>query len=182
MNRFLIIILIILFFVELTTATPKTISNLEEEISFEDIEQELNQNIQEEQKKKIEREELTTLEEKKKESVAAEVEVSNQAESLLYTKKAKIIILNKITAKSEHVEFKVGQIKFFGNLSVELRKCGKTSDPVNSSSLMLLTIIDHKLEDDASTIFDGWMDSANPSISTLEHPVYEVIPTECIAG
>lgn len=149
---------------------------LAEASSIEEIEQELNN----EQKNKINREDLPTLEDKKKESSAAEIEINPNIQELVYKGKAKLIILNKITAKSELVEFKIGQIKFFGKVSIELHKCAKNTDPVKGSNLVLLTIFDNKLKDEKSPIFHGWMDSSNPSISTLEHPVYEVIPVDCV--
>lgn len=94
--------------------------------------------------------------------------------------KAKLIILNKITAKSELVEFRLGETKYFGNLSVEVKKCVKKTDPLNSSSLMLVSIFDNKPDDDKKSVFQGWIDSSNLSISTIEHPIYEIIPKECI--
>lgn len=144
--------------------------------SIEEIEQELNQ----EQENRIDRKNLPTLEDKKKESSAGEIEINHNANEVIYKKKAKLIILNKITAKSELIEFKLGQIKFFGKISIEVNKCAKTTDPIKTSNLVFLTIFDNKLETDKPPIFHGWMDSANPSVSTLEHPVYEVISVDCL--
>ena len=94
--------------------------------------------------------------------------------------RAKIIVLNKITAKSEEAILKIGELKFFGNLSVEVHKCLQNVDPYTPNSLMLLTIYDNKVEEDRLTVFHGWIVSSNPSLSTLEHPVYEVISRECV--
>ena len=46
---------------------------------------------------------------------------------------------------------------------------------------MLLTIFDNKIDDDNLSVFHGWIVSSNPSISTFEHPVYEVIAVDCIS-
>jgi len=96
--------------------------------------------------------------------------------------KAKLIILNKITTKSTEHVLKIGEVKFFGNLSIELHKCIKATDPYNANNWMLLTIFDNKVEEDNLSVFHGWVLSSNPSISTLEHPVYEVIPLDCIVS
>ncbi len=101
--------------------------------------------------------------------------------TLVKMEKASIIILNKITAKSSKEIFKLGEIRFFGNVSIEVHKCIKSTDPFNENNLMLLTIFDNKIEDDNLSVFHGWVVSANPSLSTLEHPVYEVIPVDCIS-
>jgi hypothetical protein len=94
-------------------------------------------------------------------------------------KKAKIILLNKITAKSEQIELDVGEVKFFGNLSIEVHQCFHSTDPYKPNDLMLLTIFDNKTEDEHLSVFHGWMVTSNPSISTPEHPVYEIIPRLC---
>ena len=107
--------------------------------------------------------------------------IENSKDSpLMKMGRAELIVLNKITAKSTRKTFNLGEIKFFGNLSIEVHKCVKSTDPFNANNLMLLTIFDNKIEDDNLSVFHGWIVSSNPSISTLEHPVYEVIAVNCI--
>lgn len=100
---------------------------------------------------------------------------------LIKTDKAELIVLNKITAKSVKKTFNLGEVQFFGNLSIEVHKCVKSTDPFNLNNLMLLTVFDNKIDDDNLSVFHGWLVSSNPSISTLEHPVYEVIAVNCIS-
>jgi hypothetical protein len=101
-------------------------------------------------------------------------------EPLPQADKGKLIILNKITTKSTEYILKIGEVKLFGNLSVELHKCIKGTDPYNANNWMLLTILDNKVEKENLVVFHGWVLSSNTSLSTLEHPVYEVIPLDCI--
>ena len=105
---------------------------------------------------------------------------SSQDNPLVRMSRAELIVLNKITAKSTHAIFNLGEIKFFGNLSIEVHKCIKSTDPFNANNLMLLTVFDNKIDDDNLSVFHGWVLSSNPSLSTLEHPVYEVLPVKCI--
>ncbi|GAB4166380.1 MAG: hypothetical protein Tsb006_5750 [Rickettsiaceae bacterium] len=98
---------------------------------------------------------------------------------VISTKYAKLIVLNKITAKSSTHTLKVGEVKFFGNLSIEVHKCMKNTDPLETNNLMLLTVFDKRIDEDDLSVFHGWVMSSNPSLSTLEHPVYEIIPLEC---
>lgn len=93
---------------------------------------------------------------------------------------AKIVVLNKITAKSQEVKLALGEVKFFGNLSIEIHKCIKNTSLYNNYSLMLMSIFDNKLDDDKLLVFHGWIVSQYPSLSTLEHPVYEVIGKDCL--
>lgn len=151
-----------------------------ETYSLEEIEKDLlNQNSVAEVEK-IEREDLQKLEDKKKESISSEIDVSEDNKEFSYKQSAKVVVLNKITAKSELIKFKIGVTKVFGNISVEVHKCAKNINPLKSSNLMLITVFDNKIDNDKLLVFHGWMDSSNLSISTMEHPVYEIIPIDCI--
>ena len=108
------------------------------------------------------------------------IDASKNAGPLVKMSRAQLIILNKITAKSKHTTFNLGEVKFFGNLSIEVHKCIKSTDPFNANNLMLITVFDNKIDDDNLSVFHGWVIYSNPSLSTLEHPVYEVIPVDCI--
>lgn len=147
---------------------------------LEEIEQGLLSQDPKAEPAKIERKDLPKLEDKRKESISSEIDVPLETGSFSFKKTAKIIVLNKITAKSELTEFKLGMIKFFGNLSIEVHKCVRNADPVRSANLVLITVFDNKLDNDKLLVFHGWMDSSNLSISTLEHPVYELIPVDCV--
>ena len=92
---------------------------------------------------------------------------------------AEIIILNKITAKSQREILNVGEVRFFGNMSIEAHKCVKNTDPFNSNNFILLTVSENKIEEDNLVIYHGWLASSNLSIATIEHPVYEVIAMDC---
>ena len=110
------------------------------------------------------------------------IDASKNSGPLVKMNRAQLIILNKITAKSKCTTCNLGEIKFFGNLSIEVHECIKSTDPFNPNNLMLITVFDNKIDDDNLSIFHGWVISSNPSLSTLEHPVYEIIPVDCISG
>ncbi|MFK7968043.1 MAG: DUF2155 domain-containing protein [Rickettsiaceae bacterium] len=172
-------LLIIFIFCNLCTLCLAEDESLEM-YSLEEIEKDLLNQSAISEVEKIEREDLQKLEDKKKESISYEVNIPQVEEVFSYKKIAKIIILNKITTKSNLVKFNLGESKFFGNISVEVHKCAKNMNPLKSSNLMLITVVDNKIKDDKILVFHGWMDSSNLSISTLEHPVYEIIPMDCI--
>lgn len=101
-------------------------------------------------------------------------------ENFFIAKKAEIIILNKITAKSKKEIFNLNKKRFFGNLSIEIHQCAKSKDPFYEDNLMLIKVMDNKIDEDNIIIFNGWVTSSNPSLSTVEHSVYEIIPVNCI--
>lgn len=105
---------------------------------------------------------------------------SSVTPDVIYTNKAQIVILNKITTKPYTLNVAVGKRYNFSSISYEVHKCAKSTDAYNLSNKMLVSVYDTKEKADNSLIFRGWMISTNPSISTIEHPVYELIPIKCI--
>ena len=91
----------------------------------------------------------------------------------------KIIILNKITATSKELNLKIGKPQYFGNIQITLHKCIKNLDPYNEDNYMLFTVTEHKIDEDPMLIFQGWLLSSSISISSLEHPIYEIFAQVC---
>ncbi|GAA5252727.1 DUF2155 domain-containing protein [Candidatus Rickettsia kedanie] len=91
----------------------------------------------------------------------------------------KIVALNKITATSEEINFKVGEEKYFGNIKIKLHKCIKNLDPYNEDNYLLMTITEYKIDEDPNLLFQGWMISSSMSLSTFEHPIYEIFVKDC---
>lgn len=94
--------------------------------------------------------------------------------------KAKIIALNKITAKSKEITLKIGESQYFGNIEIKIHKCLKSLDPYLPNNDILLTVIEQKIDEDQMAIFQGWLISSNISVSTFEHPVYEIFAKDCL--
>ncbi|MCC8398734.1 MAG: DUF2155 domain-containing protein [Rickettsia endosymbiont of Labidopullus appendiculatus] len=92
----------------------------------------------------------------------------------------KVIALNKITATSKELLLKPNEPQFFGNIQIKLHKCIKNLDPYNGDNYMLLTIIEHKIDEDPMLIFQGWLISSSISVSTFEHPIYEIFAKDCL--
>lgn len=90
-----------------------------------------------------------------------------------------IIALNKITAKSERLTFKIGEEKYFGNIKIKTHKCVKNLDPYNEDNYILMTVTEYKIDEDPELIFQGWMTSGSISLSTFEHPIYEIFAQNC---
>lgn len=88
--------------------------------------------------------------------------------------------LNKITAKTLLLEIKVGDTIKFGKLTITVHKCWQAPLEQKPESKILLEIYDAGNKDDSKTrIFYGWMFSSSPSISALEHPIYDITAAGC---
>lgn len=93
--------------------------------------------------------------------------------------KAVLQILNKTTAKSSVVEVPVGGSTKIGQLSVKVDKCWQAPLEQKPDSRILLEISETKIDGITKRIFFGWMISSSPSISSLEHPIYDVTALSC---
>lgn len=96
---------------------------------------------------------------------------------------AKIQILDKTTAKSEDKEIKVGEELEFGNIVIKIKKCWQAPLDQKPDSRILMEVFEKtpiiSKESENNRIFYGWMIAASPSVSGLEHPVYDIVALNC---
>lgn len=87
--------------------------------------------------------------------------------------------LNKVTARISQLEAPVGTSVRFGNLEVIVQRCAKSAPNERPENAALLEIFDRKPDEAAVVAYHGWMFSSSPSLSGLEHPVYDITVLEC---
>ena len=87
--------------------------------------------------------------------------------------------LNKVIGRVYKLEIPLGTVTRFENLEIIARKCVKTIDPLENAAL--LEIREVKTGKEPNQIFLGWMFSSSPSISSIEHPVYDISVVSCEA-
>lgn len=93
---------------------------------------------------------------------------------------ATVQILNKITAKTQYLKIPVNSNKVFGTLLINVKSCWKASPYEISENKILLHVLEKKNgEHKYKTIFEGWMFSSSPGISSLEHSVYDIAAIDC---
>ena len=95
---------------------------------------------------------------------------------------AKIVALNKITAKSKEFSVKIGSTAYFGNIAISVKKCWSNNDPYFPQNKILLSVVESRVDEDPQNIFTGWMISSNIQASAMEHPSYELIAIDCHNG
>lgn len=106
--------------------------------------------------------------------------IKNQPENR-FVDKVKLHGLNKITGKTSVIEAKVGDTIKFEELEILFLKCWKSYPEENTENKLLLKIFenDNKKDGDKKLIFYGWFFSSSPSISGLEHPLYDLKLLNC---
>jgi hypothetical protein len=102
-------------------------------------------------------------------------------ENFIHNKKnATIQILNKITAKAHYVNIPVKSKVVIGTIAIYVDDCWKSSPYELSENKILLNILEKKIgQKEYGPIFNGWMFSSSPGVSSLEHSVYDVIAINC---
>ncbi len=87
---------------------------------------------------------------------------------------------NKVTARTTRLEMPIGTLVRFGNLEVVVQKCETTQPPARREQGALLDVWELKPSERPVQIFYGWMFASSPSLSALQHPVYDLTLLECL--
>jgi len=91
---------------------------------------------------------------------------------------AQLQVLDKVNAQNAVLTVKIGQGAQFGSLSIQVQACDIRPPDQPPDSAAYLTITDSHAD---APGFRGWMLANSPSLSMLEHPVYDVRVIGCKA-
>lgn len=95
--------------------------------------------------------------------------------------------LDKVTARTEDFEIRIGEEYEFGSLLILPRYCRRRPPEETPETFLFVEIFEQRLDDGSlavdrgDRIFSGWMMASNPALNPLEHPVYDVWPIDCRA-
>lgn len=94
--------------------------------------------------------------------------------------------IDKLSARTHTFEIPVGKtVKFGKSLFIKARACRSASALDEPENAAFLQIWERQAEPDPRTgeesrwVFSGWMFSSSPSLSAMEHPIYDVWVIEC---
>ena len=88
--------------------------------------------------------------------------------------------LNKVSGKISKIKIEDNNETYFGTLKIIVKTCNKSlpEDPPENSAF--IQIWDKKFDKEENKIFSGWMFSSSPSISAVDHAVYDVWVIDCM--
>jgi len=93
---------------------------------------------------------------------------------------AKLIGLDKITAKTSEININLGETKKFGPLEIKILKCGKILTNNLEDNVAYLQVKDTSENDNEKVfIFNGWTFSSNPSLAPIDHAIYDIWLVGC---
>ena len=87
--------------------------------------------------------------------------------------------LDKVTARVLTIKARLGDTKKIGTLEIIVRACDKRPPEETPESTAFIDVWEVRPGEPAGNIFRGWMFASTPSLSALEHPVYDVWILDC---
>ena len=85
-------------------------------------------------------------------------------------------VLDKITGRTQDIDFANGQTRAVGLLSITMSECRYPSGNRSGDAYTLLTIVYNNAAD---PVFRGWMIASAPALNALDHPRYDVWALRC---
>ena len=93
---------------------------------------------------------------------------------------ARLIGLDKITAKSSELVINLNEIKKFGPLEIKILKCGKVKVNNKTDNVAYMQVKDLSKNDNEKVfIFNGWTFASDPSLTPFDHAIYNLQLLDC---
>lgn len=88
--------------------------------------------------------------------------------------------LDKVTARTVTFEAKVGSTIKFGPIYIKIQACRKPPPIERPEAAAFLQIWQATAAKKPEWIFSGWMFASSPSLSPMDHPIYDVWVIDCL--
>ena len=88
--------------------------------------------------------------------------------------------LDKVTARIQKLEVKLGDTVNFGALRITPRMCYTRAPTEPPKTTSFVQVDEVMLDGKQNRIFSGWMFAESPGLNAVEHPVFDVWLTECV--
>jgi hypothetical protein len=87
--------------------------------------------------------------------------------------------LDKVTARIQRLEIKLGNTETFGALKITPQSCFSRAPTEPPKTTTFVRVEEMQLDGSRKPIFAGWMFADSPGLNAMEHPVFDVWLTEC---
>jgi len=85
---------------------------------------------------------------------------------------AELVLLDKIRAQPKAVSVKVGDSTVFGSITVTVTKCVVRPPDQPADAAAYVDVMDNR--QGGEPVFKGWLLVKTPSVSQMQHPVYDL--------
>jgi hypothetical protein len=104
------------------------------------------------------------------------------AQNYFPTNTAVLRWLDKVTGRVNTIRTPVGEPLKIGTLIIQVDTCMTRPPEETPESAAFLKIWDEAGTPDRELVFSGWMFASSPSVSALDHAVYDVWVLDCEAA
>jgi len=87
--------------------------------------------------------------------------------------------LDKVTGRVEQIEVRKERPYKFGTIFITMHACRETTPEEAPESAVFLDVSEFKSNQQKTLVFSGWMFASSPSLSAMEHPVYDLWLVGC---
>jgi len=115
-------------------------------------------------------------------AIAAALAVGTKPAAADFMDTAVLQGLDKVTARISRIEVPVGATVAFGALEISADACFKRPPEETPESAAFLRITEIRPNEEPETVFSGWMFASSPSLSAMQHAVYDVWVIDCISA
>ena len=108
--------------------------------------------------------------------------INDTKDNEITLKTVSLSILNKVTARVDGVKIPIKENYIYEDLRIYPIHCSISDPSEKSETSVYLKIYnneDSKIDIVSRIIFSGWMLKTLPSISSMEHPLYDIWINEC---
>ena len=91
-----------------------------------------------------------------------------------------LIALDKVTAKTSSIRLAIGEKNFFGTLEIKALKCQRSESENITDVVAYIQVKDlSKKDNDRVFLYNGWTFASNPTLKSIDHPVYDLWISNC---
>ena len=103
------------------------------------------------------------------------------AATWLDSQSAQLQTLDKITARISSLDVTLNNPERFGTLEILVERCAyrPPEEPPENAAFIKVRDVGHDVTRAPEVVFEGWIFSSSPSVSGLEHAVYDVTLIAC---
>lgn len=98
----------------------------------------------------------------------------------------KIRALDKVTARAETLDLKIGETTQFGSVFIKAQACKKALPIEQPESAAFIQVWDFPAnrgvidQENPEWVYSGWMFASSPGLAAMDHPIYDIWVLDCL--
>lgn len=99
---------------------------------------------------------------------------------VMIPRKTVLRVLNKVTARAQEITLAPGETVPVSTIEIKAQHCQLSAENSQPDAAVLLSVTEPQPEQaPPKKLFEGWVYQSSPSVSALEHPIYDITLLRC---